>query len=391
MLRRRKYLGIKCVCFHKEIIVTKVLNRASALKVGDHILEVNKIAVYDLNLLQNIVANLIDRKNVLVKLLRNNTVQIVYQELFQLPYEQSKGLIINYSEHKYNNESFRIITTSKKNMVLGKKIIVFLQGIECQSIDFPFNENHPYRQLLYGLTGECYSTMRIDLFGNGDSQGDKYKNYNFRDIVNLYESLVQCLYHDDYKIYLFGYSIGGVIAPIIANELPEMVKGILIFDTILPDLYTYLINNQIRQELVAGMDKTTVKKNAIEYQKVLNEILKKKKNPRYFISSNPQYACYFEGNNYFLGHIYKYAQQIYDLNLLELWKSIQKPICIIVGEQDYAIDYNQHIALYNMLNVDHNVKLLSAPINHNFEEKGEFSTETILNIEKIMNTFFEKF
>lgn len=387
MLKRKKYLGIRCKCNGNRIIVDSVLVSKSKLKVEDCILEINGLPVNDLDVMHNIITNMQDKKEIDIKILRNNIKKIVYEELIPIPFEKSEDIEIRYSEIQYDNQFFRVITTSKKNVPPCKNAIIFLQGIECESIDLPFDEEHPYKKLLYGLTNDYYVTVRIDLFGNGDSQGNKCDSYCFRDIVNLYEALVRCLYRDNYKIYLFGYSIGGVIGPVIVNELPQMIQGILVFDTILPDLYTYLVKNQIRQELAMGINKETVKQNAIDYSVILEEILKKKKQPQDIILSNPMSARFFSGNN-FLGHSYLYAQQIYDLDLQALWSNMNLPICILVGERDIAIDVSEHIKLYNILCIKHKVKLLLAPINHTFEEEGIFSKKTLRDIIEIFKTFF---
>lgn len=281
------------------------------------------------------------------------------------------------------------MSLSKKSRL--KKGIIFFQGIECKSVDFSYNNSSPYKKLVYGLSKLDYSVIRVDLYGNGDSQGAPVSDYTFYDIVDLYRAIV--LYFDSlgYEIYIFGYSIGGVIAPIIATMLPTIVKGIIVFDTIVSSLYTYLLKNRLRQELLQGYSSEYIKKSYELYANVLDMLLLKKKDPKYIFSKNENAKKYFSDDYHFIGHTCLYAQQISDLNLWEVWREISVPVLLIVGEQDFTIDYNDHIKLYEILRKkgkDRSI-LLTAPINHFFMESNHiFSFTTMENIKRYMVQMF---
>lgn len=153
---------------------------------------------------------------------------------------------------------------------------MFIQGIECSSIDFQEQPNDVYRKLVYGMSGTAFSVVRLELFGNGDSQGRDCSEYSFFEIVGLYKQLVKQLCEDGYSVYLWGYSIGGIISSFIAKEMPDRVKGIVVFDTVYPDLFTYLLKNQLRQQGLQGFSIEKIKANAREYETVLCKLLEEK-------------------------------------------------------------------------------------------------------------------
>lgn len=388
-LKRRKFLGIKCKCVGRIVSVASILCNKCSFQAEDIILEINSQIVDSIVKMKQILKKFSEDTVVCVKIIRNSKIRIISTKLISIPYEQFPNIETCYLGFEYNDNLFRIITTSKGKLSVLKKVFIFIQGIECQSIDFPFQENHPYRNLLYGLTDDIYSTVRIDLYGNGDSQGNPCDSYSFQEIVNVYSSLVSYLYEKGYRIYLFGYSIGGVIAPVIVNELPELIEGIVVFDTILDNLYTYLIKNKVRQEFLAGIDRKAILQGCKEYSEVLDDLLVNRKHPNEILLQNPQFRTYFTNKICFMGHIYSYAQQIYDLDINKLWMNIKLPTCIIVGEKDYTIDYDEHIKLYNTLATRNHVRLISSPIDHYFEEDGEFSENTLLNIRKATKELFE--
>lgn len=196
----------------------------------------------------------------------------------------------------------------------------------------------------------------------------------------------------DYEIYLFGYSVGGVITPILAEMLPTVIKGLIVFDTILSNLKLYLLKNRIRQETLQGYSKEYMVKSNKEYEELLEKLLCEKKSPRHIVEKNTEFSKYFSEHEKFMGHIYSYAQQLSDLDLWKVWSKIGLPVVIVVGERDDTIDYEDHVKLYQILkrkNEDGTI-FLSAPVNHFFAENdGNFSVNTLKDIRKAISKIFE--
>ncbi len=63
---------------------------------------------------------------------------------------------------------------------------------------------------------------------------------------------------------------------------------------------------------------------------------------------------------------------------------------MIVGENDYAIDFNAHIDMYNDLKDEVDIKIMTLPIDHWFRTEGEILDKTILNIKKGIEEFINK-
>ena len=76
-------------------------------------------------------------------------------------------------------------------------------------------------------------TVRVELFGNGDSDGYKCGKYGFNDIIDLYDAAMHHVVASGKKLILFGYSIGALMVPSLVNRNRESVLAAIIFDTMI--------------------------------------------------------------------------------------------------------------------------------------------------------------
>jgi len=388
-LKRRKYLGVTFENVKKSVYVSNIVDTYNSFQINDKIIEFEGLIVEDAGSLSDMINKLNIKDYVNIKIERRKEIMLMKCKLLPYPKEEKAGILLKYNFFIYRGAKIRTIVSvnkSKKNTEESKNILLFVQGIECDSVDMPL-QSHPYKKILYSLTKNDLMTARIDLYGNGDSEGAPCYTYDFYDILNLYKSAVYYFINEGLNVYILGYSIGGFIAPMIAEAIPE-IKGIAVFDTIVTSLYSYLIKNRMRQKLLQGYKKKEILLQSVEYTEFLNELLVEQHIPADIVKLNNEFKKYFDKGDIFLGHNYTYAQQIAKIDIQKFWKSLDIPILIIVGELDYMIDYDEHISLYNVLSYNENgiVHLLSSPIDHFFSEKKTgFSLETVNGIYNFYN------
>lgn len=388
LLRRRRKLGIQCQVENNEMKVLKVCKSESNLKPGDIIQKIESLKVDDINALQKIMRQNSLKESVTIDVIRRKQKIKIQEFLIETPSEQEDGVITQYSEVKYENNYYRTIWTRKCQTTDPRKVIVFIQGIECSSIDFQEQPNDVYRKLVYGMSRDVFSVVRLELFGNGDSQGGDCSEYSFFEITGLYKQLVKQLCENGYSVYLWGYSIGGIISSYIAKEMPDRVKGIVIFDTIYPDLFTYLLKNQLRQQRLQGLSIENIKENAREYEAFLSKLLEEKLTAYQVVEQNPRFAKYFDSEYKFLGHVYQYAQEIYEIDFEECLQAISLPVILLVGREDYLIDFDAHKDMYDKLRDRKKVKFVELQVNHWFESHGLFSEQALQEVINIMLKIF---
>lgn len=108
---------------------------------------------------------------------------------------------------------------------------LWIPGIACASQDFAAAPSHPARALIAALTAAGAATLRVELPGLGDSEGPDCAQLGFAAQVEVSAAGLQALAAraeiDPGRVAVFGHSLGGTIAPLIAAK--ARVRGIAVY------------------------------------------------------------------------------------------------------------------------------------------------------------------
>ena len=111
--------------------------------------------------------------------------------------------------------------------------VLLVQGGGCGSIDAPFSPNVAQPGLMHTIGSQGFVTMRVEKSGVGDSQGDPCDSIGFKEELAGYQAALAALRShpsvNPDQIYLLGISLGGVFAPLLAQE--TKVAGISVYGT----------------------------------------------------------------------------------------------------------------------------------------------------------------
>src|SRR5437764_11912538 len=95
--------------------------------------------------------------------------------------------------------------------------------------------------------------MRVEKSSMGDSEGPPCSTVDMeaerRGYIAGLKALKDYSFVDPNNTFLMGISIGGVQAPLIAEQVP--VKGIVVINTVIKPFLEYLIDTRRRQNLLA--------------------------------------------------------------------------------------------------------------------------------------------
>ncbi|MEO0341035.1 MAG: alpha/beta fold hydrolase, partial [Bacteroidota bacterium] len=121
--------------------------------------------------------------------------------------------------------------------------IYYIQGYPCQSINS--HPQHPTVQLTASLVDLGYAVFRIEKLGVGEFTNlSSCMDYSFDDEVENFKGGLAFLQKlkqvDASKIYLFGHSLGGNVAPILAKD--AKLAGVMVFGTIVKPWEDYLLD-----------------------------------------------------------------------------------------------------------------------------------------------------
>ncbi|MBC5991274.1 alpha/beta hydrolase family protein [Pontibacter cellulosilyticus] len=279
---------------------------------------------------------------VTVNIIRNGKTLTLKEKVKEMPRETDPNAEVIYDEVKTENGYTRLI--AKKPKGKGKyPAVFFIQGYGCGSIDNlpPYD---PQRKLMDGLVEKGYAVFKMDKPGSGDSQGSapcteiayaeelaafsaglkKLKTYDFVDAEN---------------VFLFGHSLGGNTAPIIASE--SKVKGIVVYGVAGKPWYEYMQDVFREQRAVVGTDPVQIDEDMKVLAPLTYEFMIQKKSPEE-LAKNPAYKPYLEqsfdydGKGHVFGRHYTFMQGIQEAPLNKAWRDANTNSLVIYGEADIA-------------------------------------------------------
>ncbi len=111
--------------------------------------------------------------------------------------------------------------------------VLYLQGVRADSCESPLDEGLPTARLVAGWTAAGFVVQRVERSGVGDSEGPAPERTDLGDELDGYDAALEALLVrrdvDPSRVFLFGQSFGGMIAPLLAA--PRPLAGVVVFGT----------------------------------------------------------------------------------------------------------------------------------------------------------------
>lgn len=296
------------------------------------------------------------------------------------PLETSNLSEVVYDQAPYKNGHLRVIINKPKNEA-KMPALLFIPGYTCSSID-NLSDNHPYKRIIDVFANAGFVTLRIEKSGLGDSRNtptcescdllEEIENFQ----VGL-DKLKSLSYVDTNKIFLFGHSMGGIVAPALSSK--NHVAGVIVYGTTAKSWFEYQIEMYRTQNLLAGLDPIQYEQSVVE-QYDLNYRFFVKKEPLTTIAQDTysdsllRVHWAYDGAGRIFGRNADYWRQIQDLPHLEHWKNTHAPVLVQFGESDFqAFSLADHKQIVRTVNFYHpnNAVLMSYPkTDHYFASSG---------------------
>lgn len=258
------------------------------------------------------------------------------------PYEQSTIADVQYDWVRFRNGFLRAITRKPKEKK-NCPAILLIPGYGCGSIE---NYMSSYNgKLLTEWLKAGYAVVTIEKSGLGDS-------YNCvpctevdlaTDIESFdagYTYMEGLPFVDKNRLYIWGHSMGGVIAPEVAKR--HTPKGVMVFGTTFRPWSEFLLEmHRIQKPLLENLTFLQTEDFLRKIQKIYYEFFVLRKS-REALLKNPEYKDlviselgYKEGSNDMWGRHWTFWPQIDSLNLAQSWQLVSCPVLVLHGEADY--------------------------------------------------------
>ncbi len=267
--------------------------------------------------------------------------------LLSKPTETSKDYDIIYSSVVSGKNHLRTIITKPK---IGNNFpaVFIIGGVGCYSIDNPMvPEISSIKLWSDSLTRNGFVTIRVEKTGMGDSKGTPCTDCDFsmekQGYLDGLKQLKSLAYVDKKNIFIAGFSIGGVVAPLLAQQ--ETIKGIIVYGTAGKNWLEYEIDNSLRQQILDGNSPEAIDKFMRDEYIRLYGLFVEKKSPEQLLKEHPM-----EGHLFQYPMRVEYFQQVADVNIREAWAKTKAKVLALHGSSDFVSSADEHQDIAELVN-----------------------------------------
>jgi uncharacterized protein len=363
-LPRRAFLGVTAQATpDDQVRVSKIFPDSSAarsaLAVGDILLSLNGTTIKSVDGFLAGVRSSKSGDRLIYHVRRDGKEMDVEVVLAELPREQPGDIQVLYDTVDMRDATVQSILTIPIGNTSKLPSILFVQGWDCGSVEWPLPGQNLSRELVYGLTRAGFAVMRSEKSGTGDGAGTPCRDMDFRAEVSLFTSALKKLktyeFVDTSNVFIFGHSAGGWVAPLVAAAEP--VKGIVAYGTVVRPFGEYLVENWRRNRwLRSRPDLAQLEDEQRTYAELLHYLLVEKSSVRAIIVKHPELTAIakkvFPGDDeHFLDlRTLQHVRQLNDQNVARVWASLDAHVLALFGEFDIrtiAMDHEYIAAIVN--------------------------------------------
>ncbi len=276
-----------------------------------------------------------------VSVLENKQAKFYKGKALMRPKETHPDVHIDYDEVSYKDNMLRSILYRPKG-IENPPVVFYLQGYTCQSIEYqPFM---PMKKLINDWIKNGFAVYLVEKPGLGDSDcklGCAEIDFpqELKAFSVAYSNLWKNSKIDSDNVFLFGHSMGGIIAPILAQQISP--KGVLVFGTVGKKWYDYMKDVVTEQQILFGSTREQVTENSKQSFPFLTDLMMNKKSNTEMIN-NPLYSDYLNNQRiveglkkgYYLARHYTFWQTLGDVDIPKEWSNVSTNVFVMHGEYD---------------------------------------------------------
>ncbi len=379
-LKRKALWGTRFSYIKDQGVKVQKINEYGSLfkttiKEGDTIIKIGTIDIKSPVDYRKALRHYKSGTKVPVEIKRGDQTKIIQITPKPYPYEEESDLDINYySLTSETGDGIRIIATQSKNSKVKPPTIIFIPWLSCGSIEKPFNRKDGWTDMFYGLAKAGFNVIRIEKPGVGDSTGPDCSEYSFDYELSVYESILKQLLTKPFvntnELILWGGSMGGSMAPIIADDLNLNLKGIMISGSYYKTWYEHMLEIERRIAVLIGKTPSQVNDHMLKVASLYNAYLNKNQSPQQIFKKNPALKDVWSESTemHQYGRPVQYYMEANKYNIPKYWEAVKAPALVIYGEYDWIMSKEDHTMIVDHVNGnDGDATFINVPkMDHNF-------------------------
>ena len=315
---------------------------ALKLQKGDIVTMVNGQVVNSMESYREATTSIRSGDKVTVNYIRNLQQLKASGEAIMRPYEESPVADIQYDWVKFRNGALRAITRKPKGKT-GVPCILLIPGSGCGSIE---NYTGSYNGTLINEWIKAgYAVVTIEKSGLGDSYHcEPCSEVDLATDIESFDAgyryMEQLSFVDKTSLFIWGHSIGGVIAPEVAKR--HQPKAVMVFGTTFRPWSEFLLEmHRVQKPLLENQTYLQTETFIRKIQRIYYEFFILRKTRKQLLE-NPGYKelvvselGYKKGSNDMWGRHWSFWPQIDSLNLAQSWSELNCPVLVLHGAADY--------------------------------------------------------
>jgi pimeloyl-ACP methyl ester carboxylesterase len=350
----------------------------SPLAVGDIVLALNGSTIDSVATFLATMKSFKPGDHVTCRVQRDGKEVNIGVNVGEWPREQPGDIQVLYDAVDAHEAKLRSLLTKPVGDARKLPAILFLQGMDCGSIEWSLPDPNLSRELVYRLTRAGFVVMRSEKSGVGDSTGAPCRDVGFRDEVSMFVSALKRLksydFVDSENVFLFGHSAGGWVVPLVAATEP--VKGIVVYGTVVRPYGEYVVENRRRNQwLRVQPDLAQLENEQRLIAQLLHYLFVEKSSVREATTNHPELTTivkelFPQDDQHLYGwRSLQHVRELNDQNVARAWASLDVPVVALMGEFDIRtlpLDHEYIAAIVNARHAGTGTWQLLSKMDHGF-------------------------
>jgi pimeloyl-ACP methyl ester carboxylesterase len=240
-------------------------------------------------------------------------------------------------------KGYRVRTyTSRPRGAAGKlPLVVFIPWLSCGPVENPLGVADGWSKMLHAVMKDGGAqVVRIEKPGVGDSEGPDCSATDLEDDMAAFRAGIRAALADPGadpgRLFLFGGSVGGALAPILAQEFP--VRGLIASGGFTRTWYEHMLDIERRRLVFAGMKPAEVNAGMRALGQLYDRVLNGGQSPGRVLADQPAWRPYWDDEaDHQYGRPIRYYRQLQALDVEGAWQAVAVPTLVVWGEYDWIM------------------------------------------------------
>ena len=236
------------------------------------------------------------------------------------------------------------------------KTIYYIQGYPCGSVNYPAQLS--ITRMIQDLVDLGYAVYRVEKPGAGEYVDcEPCINMTFDDEVEGftkgYEALLNYDFVNKEEVYIFGHSLGGNVAPILANRYNP--AGLMVYGTVAKPYADYALDMARYSQAMIDKNPTRTEQDVAQLKPLFQKVFTEGTNLASLNAEERKLMTHYQGmsqDKYILGRHYAFWKSFAQHNFINHWSQVETPTLAMYGSMDIqaisALDAEYIAALVNM-------------------------------------------